>query len=294
MTGQTQRSATANSLILANGSLGPLPFAERVAAAAGAGFDAIGLSVWEYDRLSHEGCDADAMRNILDRHGLRLAELEVFLGFAVSGEAAQVEPIPGLRYTDAATEARLFEMAEAFDARHLQAVGTFTTDVLEADAAQAFAGLCDRAAEHGLLVALEFVPGTNIPDAAVAQRIVTEADRRNGGICVDAWHHFRGRADDALLLALRPEQVVMIQLDDGPRTARHPDFLIDTMQYRLPPGAGEFDLAHFLRLLWQVGVDAPVSVEVLSSELAARPAQEVAALLGDGSRDVIATARRQA
>jgi sugar phosphate isomerase/epimerase len=291
MNGDAQRSPAAESLILANGSLGPVSFPERVAAAASGGFDGIGLSVWEYARLEDDGYDAAAMRETLNRHGIRLVELEVFLGFAVSGEVAETEPIPGLRYTDKVTEARLFEMADIFGARHLQAVGTFGSDVLEADAAEAFARLCDRAAEHGLLVALEFVPGTNVPDAAVARRIVDDANRRNGGICVDAWHHFRGRADDDLLIALRPEQVVMIQLDDGPRVPRDPDFLIDTMRYRQPPGAGEFDLAHFLHLLWQSGVDAPISVEVLSSELSAHPAEDVAKLLGDGTRDVIAAAR---
>jgi sugar phosphate isomerase/epimerase len=275
------------ALILAGGSLGPMPFDERLAAAAGAGFDGIGLSVAEYVRLRDQGYEIPQMREALDRHGLRLAELTVFTGFSAPDALVGTAPTPHLRYTDRQTEETFFEMAEAFGARHLQAVGTFGTDVLEADASERFAGLCDRAAEHGLLVALEFVPTTNVPDAGTAQRIVAAAGRRNGGLCVDSWHHFRGRADDALLRAMDPDRVFMIQLDDGPHSPQDPDFIADTVLHRLPPGDGEFDLTHFLRLLQGMGVQAPISVEVLSADLRARPAAEVARLLGDATRSLI-------
>ena len=46
-----------------------------------------------------------------------------------------------------------------------------------------------------------------------------------------------------------PDRVFMIQLDDGPRSPQDPDFIADTVPHRLPPGDGEFDLIHFLRLL---------------------------------------------
>jgi sugar phosphate isomerase/epimerase len=277
----------AGALILAGGSVGPVPFDERLAAAAAAGFDGIGLSVAEYRRLRDQGYEIPQMREALNRHGLRLAELTVVVGFSAPDALVGTAPTPHLRYTDRQTEATFFEMAEAFGARHLQAVGTFGTDVLEENASERFAGLCDRAAEHGLLVALEFVPTTNVPDAGTAQRTVAAAGRPNGGLCVDSWHHFRGRADDALLRAMDPDRVFMIQLDDGPHSPQDPDFIADTVLHRLPPGDGEFDLTHFLRLLQGMGVQAPISVEVLSADLRARPAAEVAKLLGDATRSLI-------
>ena len=69
------------------------------------------------------------------------------------------------------------------------------------DVIEGFAGLCDRAAEHGLLVALEFLPWSGIPDVATAWRIVDAAGRANGGLLVDTWHHLRGVADDDALRA---------------------------------------------------------------------------------------------
>ena len=199
-----------DALILANGSIGPVPFEERVAAAADAGFDAIGLSVWEYDRLRGEGYDDNQLRTALDRHGIRVAELEVVLGFAAIGPDRLRQPLPGIDYTDRDTEARLFEMAALFGTRHLQAVATFNSEQLEEQAVDAFAALCDRAAAYGQLAALEFVPGTNIPDAGAATDIVTAARRSNGGLCVDSWHHFRGHNDDRLLQAIPLEKVFVI------------------------------------------------------------------------------------
>jgi len=277
----------AGALILAGGSLGPVPFDERVAAAAAGGFDGIGLSVAEYVRLRDQGYEVAQMREALDRHGLHLAELTVFVGFSAPDALVGTAPTSHLRYTDRQTEATFFEMAEAFGARHLQAVGTFGTDVLEEDAAERFAGLCDRAAGFGLLVALEFVPTTNVPDAGTAQRVVATAGRPNGGLCVDSWHHFRGRADDDLLRAMEPDRAFMIQLADGTRDPQDPDVITDTVLHRLAPGDGEFDLTAFLRLLWGMGVQAPISVEVLSADLRARPATEVATLLGDATRRLI-------
>jgi sugar phosphate isomerase/epimerase len=279
-----------DALILASGSLPSMPFAERVAAAAAAGFDAIGLSVWEYERLRRTDCDARAMRAALEQHGLRLAELEVVLGFAAAGDDLLRQPIPGVNYTDRDTEMRFFEMASIFGARHLQAVGTFGSDVVEEGAVEAFASLCDRAAVHGLLVALEFVPGTNIPDAAVASALVKAAGRPNGGLCVDSWHHFRGRNDDDMLRSMPPEQVFMIQLDDGSARPIDDDFVRDTLLNRVPPGQGDFDLVGFLRLLWNHGVQAPISVEVLSGDLAKQPPSDVAERLANATRATVAAA----
>jgi sugar phosphate isomerase/epimerase len=89
-----------DEIILASGSIGSVPFQDRVSAAAAGGFDGIGLSVWEYERLQAEGQDSAAMREALKRHGPRLMELEVFLGFAASEEAKRGEALPGVNYTD--------------------------------------------------------------------------------------------------------------------------------------------------------------------------------------------------
>jgi sugar phosphate isomerase/epimerase len=273
-------------LILSHFSLGRFrPFEERVRAAADAGFAAMGLYIGEYERLREQGArDAD-LRAVLDHHGMRVVEIEALRGWSVmsAGSATPAERAAYLR-----SERSAFAMSDALGpAHHVQVIGPYT-GTLE-DAAEAFAGLCDRAAEHGLAAAIEFLPEmSNIPDAATATRIVTLAGRANGGICLDCWHHFRGANDDGMLRAIPAERVLTVQFDDGPARRVDPDYYTDCTTYRNVPGEGDFDLAGFLRLVAEMGVRLPLSVEVMSAELQQRPAAEIARRLADATRAVIA------
>ena len=176
-------------------------------------------------------------------------------------------------------------------AHHVQVIGPYVGTI--DDAAEAFAGVCDRAAEHGLAAAIEFLPEmSNIPDAATAMQIVTRAGRANGGICLDCWHHFRGANDDDMLRAIPAERIFTVQFDDGPRQRVDPDYYTDCTRYRDVPGEGDFDLTGFLRLVDEMGVRLPLSVEVISADLLQRPAAEVAGRLADATRAVVAAARR--
>src|SRR5204863_9803937 len=130
----------------------------------------------------------------------------------------------------------------------------------------AFAGLCDRAAEHGLLVHIEFLPWSRIRDVTAAWEIVRRADRANGGVLLDAWHFFRSGADLAALRAVPGDRVLGLQLDDGPNDPE-PDLPGASLHERLLPGAGELDLHALLGTLREIGAGAPVGIEVFSDEL---------------------------
>jgi sugar phosphate isomerase/epimerase len=269
-------------LILSHFSLGRFrPFEERVRAAAEAGFAAMGLYVGDYQRLRAEGAaDAD-LRAVLDQHGMRVVEIEALRGWSATGaeRAAYLQ-----------TEQSVFAMSDALGpGHHVQVIGPYTGTL--DDAAEAFAGVCDRAAEHGLAAAIEFLPEmSNIPDAATAMQIVTAAGRANGGICLDCWHHFRGANDDGMLRAVPAERIFTVQFDDGPRQRVDPDYYTDCTRHRNVPGEGEFDLAGFLRLVGEMGVRLPLSVEVMSDDLQPRPAGEVARRLAEATRAVVAVA----
>lgn len=270
-------------LILSHFSLGRyVNFEERVRAAAEAGFAAISLYIGDYQRLRAQGASDADLRAVLHHYGMRLAEIEALRGWSAP-DAAYLE-----------SERAAFALSDALGpAHHVQVIGPYTGPL--DDAARAFAGLCDRAAEHGLAAAIEFLPEmSNIPDAATAMRIVTKAGRVNGGICLDCWHHFRGADDDAMLRAIPAGRVFAVQLDDGPRRRIDPDYYTDCTRHRDVPGTGEFDLIGFLRLLDEMGVRLPVSVEVISADLQRRPAGEVARTLADATRAVLAAARAQA
>jgi sugar phosphate isomerase/epimerase len=271
-----------DDLILSHFSLGrSRPFDERVRAAAEAGFAAMGLYIGEYQRLRAEGAQDADLRSVLDHYGMPLVEIEALRGWSATGAD---------RVAYLHTERSVFAMSDALGpGHHVQVIGPYTGTL--DDAAEAFAGVCDRAAEHGLAAAIEFLPEmSNIPDAATAMQIVTLAGRANGGICLDCWHHFRGANDDAMLRAIPAERIFAVQLDDGPRRPVDPDYYTDCTRYRDVPGDGEFDLTGFLGLLAESGVRLPLSVEVISTDLLQRPAGEVARRLAGATRAVVASA----
>ena len=274
-----------DDLILSHFSLGRFrPFQERVRAAAEAGFAAMGLYIGDYQRLRAEGAKDADLRAVLRHYGMRVVEIEALRGWSATGKDRDA-------YLKA--EAEVFKMSDALGpGHHVQVIGPYagTLD----DAAQAFAGVCDRAAEHGLAAAIEFLPEmTNIPDAAAAMQIVTRAGRANGGICLDCWHHFRGADDDDMLRAIPAGRIFTVQFDDGPAQRTDPDYYTDCTRYREVPGDGDFDLAGFLRLLAEMGVRLPLSVEVMSAKLQDRTAGEITQRLADATRAVVTAAERR-
>jgi sugar phosphate isomerase/epimerase len=168
-------------------------FAERVAATASAGFTAMGLRPEDYTRAREAGTSDAQLRDIIDDYGVSVDELSVLRNWARSGDSGE---------RSRRSEDVFWAMAEALGGQYMMAVSE--VDGTLEEAAERFAGVCDRAAAHGLKVAVEFLPWTSIPDAATAWEIVRLADRRNGGVLVDSWHHFRGARDEAMLQALPP------------------------------------------------------------------------------------------
>jgi sugar phosphate isomerase/epimerase len=268
-------------LVLAHGCLRTAGFRERVRAAAGTGFDGIGLNVREYERLRAEGWSDADVRAVLDESGVGLVEIETAVGW---DEPPERRPADGFRREELA-----FALADAVGARHLVAVGSLTGE-LRPFAGEGFGALCDRAAEHGLLVALEPQACSTIADFATAAAIVRDAGRPNGGLNLDVWHCTRGGWPLADLRALPPETVVVIQIDDGPLAPVTDDYLEECTRYRRAPGEGEFDVIGFVAALLATGTSAPVSVEVLSDELDRRPPDQVAELLARTARRVLAAA----
>ncbi len=172
-------------------------------------------------------------------------------------------------------EAELFAVADALGARSLNAVDVFGGPWSLDDAAESFAALCRRAAEHGLLVQLEFLPWSKIPDLEAAWSVVREAGEPNGGLAIDAWHYFRsGSAAGGTLRGVPGERIVGVQLCDAPAVAEA-DPLHATLHERLLPGQGELDLAGLVADLRATGTTAPLGVEVFSDALAELAPEEV-------------------
>jgi sugar phosphate isomerase/epimerase len=138
-------------------------------------------------------------------------------------------------------------------------------------------------------VHLEWLAWSRIPDLWTALRVVTLADRPNGGLNVDVWHCARTGVSAADLRALPGERVLAIQVDDGP--AEPEENLVEaTLHRRLLPGEGAFDVPAYLGALRRTGTGAPIGVEVFSDELHALGAQEAARRAAEATRAVLAQA----
>lgn len=246
-------------LVLAHFSIRDASFEARCAAAAGAGFDGFGLYVGEYSRLRAEGRTDDDLRATIAHHGTRIIELEALPMFAD-------------RHVDT-----FVHLVATFRPERLQVVPPFVGAVDRDAAATWLATLADRVAPFGTTLSIEFLPFTDIPDAAAAADLVDRAGRPNVGLCVDAWHVFRG-AGLLSLVGLDPALVAAVQFDDGPLDPVLDDYVQDCLHHREVPGEGEFDLRGLLALL---PADAPLSVEVADDDLDRLEPADVARILHD-------------
>jgi sugar phosphate isomerase/epimerase len=148
--------------------------------------------------------------------------------------------------------------------------------------AEGFAAACGRAAEEGLRLAIEFLPGTGIPDLATAVAVVQDAGAPNGSVLLDSWHFARG---GGTLADLDPDAVAVIgalQLSD-----RTPDQDADPYvprRGRKLPGDGALPLAEMIARVSAAHPELPVGAEVLSEEVDALG-------LAEGTKQVAAALR---
>ena len=280
-----------DDLVLCAGTVGSTPFFDRLAPAKRAGFAAVSMLAADYDALTEAGFDATEIRRRVADQDLAIAEFDP-IGHWLPGQA----PPPHMEkwigdLVMRCTADRLCPIAEAVGARSITVVEMFGTPVDSGAAAEAFASLCDRAREHGLLVHLEFLPFGGIPDLASAWDIVRQADRPNGGLLVDSWHLFRSGSTLADLHRIPGDRIFAVQINDAPAAAEA-DLYEEALHRRLIPGEGSFDLVGLLDALDAIGSRAPIGVEAFSDRLAAEPVDVVARKCAEAARTLMARTAR--
>jgi sugar phosphate isomerase/epimerase len=274
----------AGDTVLCSGTLGAgTSFPERVAAARAGNFSAISLWGRDYQIARDDGLSDRDIHLMLSDHGLAVAELDPAWWWLPGASGIRVPPAHDQERIFRYGEDELFVMAEGVGARSLNAVDVFGGPWSLDEAATAFAGLCDRAADHGLLVHLEFLPWSRIPDLKTAWHVVRTADRPNGGLMIDAWHYFRSGPDGELLRAIPGQSILGIQLCDAPATPEA-EPLHATLHERLLPGEGGLPLHGLMADLGATGTAAPLGVEVFSDVLHARDPAQVGGLAGASLR----------
>jgi sugar phosphate isomerase/epimerase len=225
---------------------------ELVTAAAGAGFDAVGIRVWP-------GADEPAYPMLGDTPmmGETIARLADTGTSVLDVEVLRLRP-----------DSRMDDALRILDAgARLQARGVLVicNDPEEDRLVERFAAVCEAAGARGLRACLEFMIFSSVKTIADAQRVLNRAGHPAGAILVDALHLQRSGGTPADVSAVAPERLPYAQLCDGPFQPILPDSavaLTEARTGRLFPGDGELPLAELLGVLpagASLAVEAPVA-----------------------------------
>lgn len=250
-----------NELALCTVPLGHVPFLDLLAAASEAGFSALSMMPAQLEALERSGVTAADLRLRLADLGLRICEFECVAHW-LPGQIEAADRVAGYGAGMLEmTPERVIPMAAAVGARSVSVAEIFNIPVDIDVAAERFAAICDRAADFGLNVNIEFLPAGGIRDVATTAEIVRRSGRANGGITLDTLHFYRGGSTLESLRALPGDMIGMVQLADA--VAAAPDDIEQEMiTSRLLPGQGDLDLRTIVETLDAIGTTAPIGVEV--------------------------------
>ena len=274
--------------VLCSGTLRTAGFREKVEAAAAHGFRGLSLWIDDVEKAHAEGLDDADIRALLADHGLVVAELDPLLSWLQRGPLEVAAP-DATRLLGR-SEAEFFALADAVGGGALNLAHPFDGEVAVDRAAEALAGVADRAREHGLVVLVEFLPWTDIADVTKAAAIVDAAGRANAAVMLDTWHFSRGANDLDALRALPGECIGGVQINGVPAEPRGAAPL-DSMHNRLLPDEGASDIAAIVRALDAIGSRAPIGVEVFSKALDVLAPDEAAGRCAAATRRVLEAAR---
>ncbi|WP_433749304.1 sugar phosphate isomerase/epimerase family protein [Amycolatopsis sp. 3B14] len=250
-----------------------MPIGERLRLAAACGYDSTSALPTEIAKNPRR------LRTLAESLGIELIALDPLVSWLPDWE-----PLPGacgdsvrqafMTAMNGLDVSRVLQIAASSGCTGVSAVEPYGRRVPVDRGGVAFAALCDQAAEHGLVVRLEPMPYSGIPDYESALSIIRAAGRANSGLVLDTWHFFRGGSSLPLLDDLPLEHLV-VQLSDAP-AAPEPDLWAEASQRRLLPGAGALDLRGVLKALRERGFSGPVGPEVVSTGLWSLGAAEAA------------------
>ncbi|WP_029429580.1 sugar phosphate isomerase/epimerase [Blastococcus sp. URHD0036] len=225
--------------------------AELVAAAGRAGFAGIGLGA---DRAAGPGV-AEALTGA----GVRCTEL---MALMVSRNAER-------------TLASARQLAAAAAAVGAPWVLTVPATPPSPEAAELLGRCADVVAEAGARLAVEFSPLGVVTSIDAARELIAAADPGRTAVMIDTWHFSRGDSTFEQLATIPLEEIAYLQVNDAPEPVSEDGF-DETMNRRLWPGEGTFELERFAATLRDRGWAGTVSVEVLNADLVQLPVEEFA------------------
>jgi sugar phosphate isomerase/epimerase len=253
------------SLTLWAGTVAQGSFVERLDAAVYCGYSGMSVPLTDLVDIA-----PDRFRDRARNAGVALVALESMVNWLPDWSmrpGAAIDPARRAIMADLAgfDVDRTLDLAAALGCAAISVIEPFGEPVPIELGAEAFGDLCDRAAGRGLVMQLEAMPFSGIPDLPTAVAIMDMADRCNAGLMLDAWHLFRSGGNAALVDVI-PLQNMSVQLSDAPRVPE-PDLWTEALERRLLPGDGAMDLVGVLAALRRRGFEGPIGPEVISGQI---------------------------
>lgn len=236
------------TISLAHLSAITLPPPDLVHAAADAGFDAVGLRLLRVTDdspgypLMDDPAQMRATRDALAQTGLSVSDIE-FVRITQDLDPATLRPL-----LDAGAE---------LGARHL-ICAPYDDDLARlGDKLDQIGAHC---AARGLSPVLEFFPWTPVPDLATCWDVV-QGCAPHVGVLLDVLHFDRSASTLDQIAQIPPARLPLIHICDA---LRHPPYTTQQLLHtaredRMPPGAGQIDIAAILAAL---PPDLPLGLEV--------------------------------
>lgn len=280
-----------NDLVMGGIPIAHVPFLDRFAPAAKAGFKGISMGPRDLWQLEAEGKSAAEARARAADHGMVLREMDCICCWApthraIKGDGALEQVLRSL------TAEPVLEAAARLGASSVTVVDMMGPMLSFEESVESFAILCDQAAQYDLRLHIEFLPWGSIPDLMTAWRIIEAAGKANGGLTVDTWHFFRSGSKLEDLANIPGEKIFTVQINDAPAKATA-NLMEECMVARLTPGKGDFDLPGFIRALDRSGSQAPIEVEVFHASLADTPMDVIAQDWAGAARTLLTQARNK-
>lgn len=250
------------------------PLEEKLAAAAGAGFD--GVEIFEGDLITCRLSPADVRLRAADL-GLAVLLYQPFRDF---------EAVPDALFRQNLRRAeRKFELMASLGADMLLVCSNVSAAAIDDDglAAAQLWQLAERAREHGIRIAYEALAwGRHVNSYERAWRLVAQAAHPQLGVCLDSFHILSLGHDPAGIRRIPAEKIFFLQLADAPLL--NMQTLAWSRHHRCFPGQGGFDMTGFTADVIFAGYSGPWSLEVFNDVFRQADAERTAV---DGMRSLL-------
>ena len=245
--------------------ISPVPLADRIAAAAAAGFTGVGLVHHDLEAYLGNGGSLRRLRQQLDAHGIRHVELEFLVDWWLPEEK---------RAASDSTMDLLLRAAGELGARDVKVGPDIEGGAFDLGrSAEGLHRVAEAFATTGTAVCMEFMPFSNVPTLAAGLDLLKHADHPNAGLMVDIWHLCRAGDTLADLAETPIELITGVELNDAAAVQVGSGYE-DTVLRRQLCGNGDLPVVPFIQTLMRMGWPGPWGLEIINENYRKRPVPE--------------------